>query len=258
MDHPRSAPEFEAEKPWALPDKADCAFYHTMTFPDGETVEGQWDLRDIFEQYIGHYELKGKTVLDVGTASGFLAFEAERAGATVTAIDASSADEFDRIQFGKSKFHTDRRAWSDDLNDWLLRLKSGYWYAHNRLESRVETIYMPLNSLPWWDRCFDVVLAGAIVEHLADPITFISNIARVAKEAVIIGFTPMKKSKRWMMEPMNNWSNPAIDHTWWRISRGLYQRTFDNVGFDLEVLPSYAYWEGKDKHKRYTMIARRR
>ena len=107
MGPPRGAPTFEPEKPWALPDKADCAFYHSMTFPDGETVEGQWDLRDIFEQYVGHHELRGKSVLDVGTASGFLAFEAERAGATVTAIDAADADELDRIQFAGSKFRTD-------------------------------------------------------------------------------------------------------------------------------------------------------
>ena len=117
---------------------------------------------------------------------------------------------------------------------------------------------MPLRSLPWWDRRFEVVLAGAIVEHLADPITFISNIARMGEEAAIIAFTPLKSSRRPMMEPMNDWSDPAVDHTWWRISRGLYQRTFDNVGFDLEVLPCHAYWHGKDRHERHTMVARRR
>ena len=258
MDDPRGGPGFEPEEPWPLPDKADCVFYHSMTFPDGEVVEGQWDLRDIFGQYVGGYDLAGKTVLDVGTASGFLAFEAERAGATVTAIDASDASEFDRVQFAGSKLHQDRRAWNAELNDWLRTLKSGYWYAHDKYGSKVETIYFPLRGLPYWGRSFDVVIAGAIVEHLADPVTFVSNIARVAREAVIIGFTPIGRTRKQVMETMNEWADPAIDHVWWRVSRGLYERLFANLGFDLEVLPSYAYWEGKDKHKRHTLVARRR
>ena len=70
--------DFSPVKPWPLPRKEDCLFYHSMTYPNGETVEGVWDLRGVFAQYIGNYPIKSKTVLDVGTATGFLAFESER------------------------------------------------------------------------------------------------------------------------------------------------------------------------------------
>jgi hypothetical protein len=54
------------------PARSECLFYHSMDFPDGESVAGVWDIRGQFDQYIGNYPISGKTVLDVGTASGFL------------------------------------------------------------------------------------------------------------------------------------------------------------------------------------------
>ena len=63
---------------WPAPAKSDCTFYHSIDYPDGDSVTGVWDIRGKFEQYLGNYSLKGQTVLDVGTASGFIAFEAEK------------------------------------------------------------------------------------------------------------------------------------------------------------------------------------
>jgi hypothetical protein len=37
-------------------------------------------------------------VLDVGAASGFLTFEAEKRGARITSFDAASADDYGRIK----------------------------------------------------------------------------------------------------------------------------------------------------------------
>ncbi len=71
------ADEFAPESPWALPRVEESVCYHSITYPDGETIEGAWDIRGLFDQYIGNYPIRGKTVLDVGTAGGFLAFEEE-------------------------------------------------------------------------------------------------------------------------------------------------------------------------------------
>ena len=67
------------EAPWSMPDLKECYWYHSMQFPDGECVRGTWAIPD-FDDYVGGYNLRGKTVLDVGTASGYLAFHAEQAG----------------------------------------------------------------------------------------------------------------------------------------------------------------------------------
>lgn len=43
---------------------------------------GSWDLRGCFDEYVGHTKASGTTVIDVGCASGFLRFEAEKRGAS--------------------------------------------------------------------------------------------------------------------------------------------------------------------------------
>jgi SAM-dependent methyltransferase len=249
--------EFAAAAPWPIPGKSECMFYHAMRYPDGETVDGAWDIRDLFAQYIGHYPIAGKTVLDVGTAGGFLAFEAERAGATVTALDGLRASEFDRLHFQGSLYDVDRPAHNAQTEAWFTTLKNGFWYSWHRNHSRVEMIYAPLARLPYWDRRFDVVVAGAILEHLADPVGVIGNLAKLAREAVIIGFTPVADSDGQFMETANDWSNPAHSFTFWTLSRGLYRRVFDNMGFSIEIVPAVAR-SGGHEHTRPTIVARRR
>ena len=262
--------DFTPEQPWPLSEcNLDSApppfFYHTLDFPDGTSVTGQWDIRGRFDSYIGNYPLGGKTVLDAGTATGFLAFSAERAGASaVTALDVRSAAECPRIPFHDSLFHRDRAKWIKDHDEQLFRpLKKGFWYAWHKLNSRVEVIYAPLDQLYGWDRTFDVVLAGAIIEHIADPISAIGAYARLANEAVIIAFTDILDTDEWVMRPAHDLSRQAVDFEWWSLSRGLYRQVFDNLGFTIEIHHDpkaiHTPHEGYEKEfTRPTLVARRK
>jgi len=49
---------------------SDCVFYHSMDLPISGSREGHWDLRGRFDDYISRISVDGKSVLDVGTASG--------------------------------------------------------------------------------------------------------------------------------------------------------------------------------------------
>jgi len=248
------------ERPRPLPNKDECWFYHYIDLPGGETLTGAWDIRGRFEQYIGGYPTAGKTVLDIGTAGGFLAFSAEQAGATVTALDCRHAIEFDRIPFRGALHHIERRDWMPFGQDHLTRMQNGFWYAWHKLGSRVQVSYTPLVELGFVDDRFDVVMAGATVEHLADPVSAIGRMARVAKEAVIVAFTDVGNTEELTMQPMNPWLNPEWDHSWWVLSRGLYKRVFENLGFEVVFVPSSAcrpVTDGWEEVARHTIIARR-
>jgi predicted nicotinamide N-methyase len=183
----------------------------------------------------------GKTVLDVGTASGYVAFAAEEAGASrVTALDAPDAGEFERIPFRGSAFTERHGEWVGHTDQYLTALKKSFWYSWHKKKSGVEAVYAPVSALRAWDRTFDVVIAGAIVEHISDPVPFIASLARLAREAVIIAFTPHLPTEDQVMTTMNDWSNPVYDYSWWMLSLGLYRRVFANLGFAITTVPAVA------------------
>src|SRR5687767_6582684 len=57
---------------------AQCDFYHTMDLGGGEVHPGVWDLRGRERSYLGFVDVAGLRVLEIGTASGHLAFHMEK------------------------------------------------------------------------------------------------------------------------------------------------------------------------------------
>ena len=81
----------------AKPKLEDCKFYHSVNLPSGETLRGDWDLRDKLDVYIGNVDVKGCRVLDMGTASGALSFYMEQLGAKVVSADVRSSAQYTRV-----------------------------------------------------------------------------------------------------------------------------------------------------------------
>src|SRR5438132_9435380 len=85
----------------------DCYFYHTTDLPGLGLQKGHWDLRGRFQDYVGGVDVAGKSVLDVGTATGFLSFEAEAAGAgEVLSTDLADARQQAFVPFRDKHYHT--------------------------------------------------------------------------------------------------------------------------------------------------------
>jgi SAM-dependent methyltransferase len=250
-----------AQSPQAVPDLTGCVFYHSMDLPVLGFVRGIWHIRD-FAQYIGSVDLRGKTVLDVGTASGFLSFEAERVGASqVVSFDADSAERMYRVPFAENLFWTDWPAWVKDKQGVLDGLKKSYLVAHGLLGSKAQTCYGDIFHLRHlFARSFDVTIAGALLEHLNDPVSALANIAMVTRERIIIAFTHVIESEEIMLRSANPMTNPAEDFCWWTGSKGLYRKVLENMGFEIESLePSVAFTGPKDEpDTRRTLVARRR
>jgi hypothetical protein len=223
--------------PWRKPALTDCYFYHAMDFPGG-TVSGDWDLRGRFQEYIGGVDVRGKTVFDMGTATGFLAFSAEKAGASgVVAYEMDDISRSPRIPFRDNLAFINKSEWASSCADGLTRQKNGFWYLWHSLQSRVEAYYGSIETLLSFPETFDIVLAGAIMEHLSDPVTAIGAACRLAREKVVIAFTPVLDTDEELMRPLLPWTDPQIDYVWWALSRGLYRRVLGNMGFRMEIAP---------------------
>lgn len=254
----------ESAGPFAEPVRGvrfeDCYWYTTMEVPGHGVVQGDWDLRDFFDANMGHVPLAGKTVLDVGTASGFLAFEAERRDANVIAFDADSMRRVFHLPFAENQYFQDFDEWARGAEPGLQMLKNGFWFMHEQLGSSAKAVYGDIFHLHrYLAEEVDIAFVGAILEHLNDPLSALGSVARVTSERIIIAFTPIIQTEEMLAKPILPMTDPRHTMTWWHYSLGLYRRILENVGFVIEsVTPSFAYAEPERiLVERHTIVAKK-
>lgn len=236
---------------------ADCFFYHTIELPTLGLVRGQWDLRGRFADYTGHVPVDGKSVLDVGTATGFLSFEAERLGAArVVSFDMSDARQQRFIPFKDKPYYADYEQFVADHAVEIERWKNAYWLSHRLLQSKAEVFYGDIFRLPDALGQFDVALVAAVLEHLNDPITALASIARVTRETMVI-VTPLIETEERIARLEPTADNPDYDFSWWRYSTGTYREILKIIGFRIERITQaqYRYEHGDSLEMRSTIVA---
>lgn len=170
------------EKPRSINDINECYFYHTMELPGIGLMKGQWDLRKGIDSYIGNIQVKGKTFFDIGTANGFVCFEMEKRGASVTCFDLSEKDDWDIVPLhGKI-----------DINFFIQRkeakrkVNNAFWLAHKLLQSKAKVIYGSIYNMPADIGPFDISFLGSILLHLRDPFLALQKIASITKETIVV------------------------------------------------------------------------
>jgi len=212
---------------------SDCIFYHTMELPRSGLQPGHWDLRGRFDDYVAYVSLDGRTVLDVGTASGFLTFESERRGGKVVSVDASSAAVWDRMPFLSTLYATDYERWLEEANSYLNAIKRSYWLSHTELNSSAAVYYGSVYDLPPSLGEFDVVLVGQLLVHLRDAIRAIASIAKCCRGTMVIA-EGMIASDEPVSYLLPRSEAPDRDYSFWHHSIGFYRELMKIVGFEQE------------------------
>lgn len=235
----------------------DCFFYHTMELPEFGLVRGQWDLRGRFNDYVGGVPVAGKSVLDVGTATGFLSFESEQRDASrVVSFDLGDARQQMFIPFKDKPFYADHEQFVEDHSVEVETWKNAYWLCHRLLKSGAEVFYGDIFRLPPALGQFDVAIVGAVLEHLNDQITAMASIARLTKETMVI-VTPVLETEERIARLEPTADNPGYDFTWWRYSVGAYREILKIIGFNIARVTEaqYRYEHGDRLETRWTIVA---
>lgn len=261
--------ERAARPSWASPrtkvSREDCFFYHTIDLADGTTIEGHWDLRGRYADYTGHVDFRDARVLDVGTASGFLSFSAEAAGAReVVSFDLDTAARQHLLPFRGSLYVTDHAAWIDAQTAAFDTWKNAYWFTHRNLGSRARAIYGDVYALPAGIGTFDVVILGAILEHLGDPVRAIGAIATVAAERIVIN-TDVIPGDEPRARFNGDAAHPERSYIFWTYTVETYRRILAICGFAIETVREDTYRafsplaaeDGWGLTPRTTIVARR-
>ncbi len=219
--------------PQSVKNIEDCYFYHTTDLAGHGTLKGGWDLRGRFVDYIGGLDLTGKRVLDVGTASGFLSFSAEEAGAReVVSFDLDTADRQHLLPFADSEYVKDHASWSAKQTASFQRWKNAYWLTHALKKSKAKAVYGDVYALPGAIGQFDVVILGAILEHLADPIRALASVAKHASDIIVINTDYIETD-----EPMARFNGrpdlPDASYIFWTYSVSTYEHIMGILGFQI-------------------------
>jgi tRNA (mo5U34)-methyltransferase len=180
-------------------------WYHSIDLGHGVVTPGLVDHRAQLPFYGLPDSLAGKRVLDVATFDGFWAFEFERRGAEVVALDLPTWADVDMPQ--RMRPHT---------GAFELDGKTGaaFAVAHEILGSRVRRVEGSIYDLdPDEIGTFDVVFISDLLLHLRCPQAAIEGAASVCRGELLIAdvFTPMLEGFGDL--PLAQYTAPS--HTWW-------------------------------------------
>jgi SAM-dependent methyltransferase len=248
--------------PRAVDDPKDCYFYHTMDIPTHGLVKGEWDLRAGVREYLGGVEFKGKRVLEIGTASGFLCFHMESQGAEVVAYDLSEEQPWDIVPYEG----VDVSKLIEDRKKHIRKLNNGFWFAHGRLKSRAKVVYGSVYSIPREIGSVDISVLGSVLLHVRDPFLALQNALRLTRQTVIVtdvmprAYFFLKLIRKITGDCMRfapRHTLKAPFETWWTLSPELITRFIGVLGFEKVEVRFHTQLFNTGRRRLFTVIGHR-
>lgn len=209
---------------------AGIQWYHVLNIGDISTP-GVFDM----SKYVSHYKmpesLSGKSALDIGTASGYFAFELESRGANpVIATDLPDWDEHDFSQSYSIDDHEKLKSQTMLKNAFEIAKK----YKSSKVERKIINIYDLGSQL---DMICDFVICANVLLHLQNPYLALENIRKVTNEKAIIATTVYEARFRKKAPIMVYLNRP---HLWYAPSPKCMELLSLQAGFSrCEYLGSY-------------------
>ena len=245
---------------------SDCYFYHTTAIPGHETVPGEWDLSQGVEDYLGHVDMRGKSVLDVGTATGFLTFHMEGAGARVISYDLSEAQSWDIVPLSG----IDAAEHARIRKAHIAAINNGYWLCHEAHASAARMAYGTVYRIDPSLGPVDISVFGSILLHLRDPFLALHNAAQITTETMIVsellpqaGLHSMLLSRliapllgrSMQFKPKHRKNRPW--ETWWDLPPALIVEFLGVLGFERTVVTYHTQLLLGRRMPMYTVVGTR-
>lgn len=180
-------------------------WYHAVDLPGNIATPGMYDYRNSVDRFGFPANMRGMSVLDVGSATGFFAFEFERRGAEVVSVELPGLDQLDRFpgqDTGVLLRKIERMMMPPLANDVpsLPRAYSAeemYYYLleapfqlcsrllGSRVERRFSNVY-ELSPQKLGRAVFDLVFAGDILVHTLRPLDALTALAGMCAGTLVI------------------------------------------------------------------------
>jgi tRNA (mo5U34)-methyltransferase len=195
-------------------------WYHTIELAPGVVTDGMFDHRPYVDRYGLPADLRGMRALDVGTFDGFWAFELERRGASVVAIDIDDTRDYD--------WPPRLRANAGGMRGETFRLAAE---ARGSSVERIATSVYDATPEKLGGR-FDLVFCGSILIHLRDPILALERLAALCSGQLVLA---EEYSRRLEWLPFVNaveFRGHTHHMTWWRPTSRSWLTMVHTAGFE--------------------------
>lgn len=226
---------------------AELGWYHTIELPGGVETPGHFDTRPTVAKVPLPASLDGKRCLDVGTWDGFWAFEMERRGGDVTAIDVLDPARWDWPPHDRLGEALGQRAVLESVKG----AGEAFTLARDALGSRVERLDLSVYDLsPERVGRFDFVFLGSLLLHLRDPVAALDALRSVCSgQAVItdsIELIPTLLRPHTAVARFEGLDKPW----WWQPNAAGLVRMIESAGWVIEERTPLYFLPTGDPHPR--------
>ncbi len=226
-------------------------WYHTVELPNGLVTPGLYDFRAALSCFPFPADMHGMTVLDIGSATGFFAFEFEKRGARVTSVELPSLHALDRFP-GQSLDQTlekiEQMIVPRSMNgrDRLMKkhsaaelyaylLEGPFEFCHKLLNSKVERCYSTVYELsPARLGCdsFDLVFLGDVLLHTLNPLMALAAVAPLCRSTLVLSqVMPDDLDGRPVMHYVGGDDPNADEVSWWWPSESCLVQLLKKLSF---------------------------
>jgi SAM-dependent methyltransferase len=209
---------------------AEHRWYHTIELEPGVTTPGWCDLRDKATVPPIPKKLKGKRALDCGTFDGFWAFELERRGADVVAIDIDEIPPPDSPEIHRERT---RKEMGGIVPGTGFRLLKDFFGSQvTRISCNVYDVSPDVIGGP-----VDIAFMGALMLHLRDPIRALEAVRRTIRPGgSFICLEPVSETLPGVEKPAANYLGLNTPWTFWYPNRACLLAWIGTAGFrDIEA-----------------------
>ncbi len=245
-----------------LGEAANFYWYHAIDLGGGLITPGIYDYRDTVGAFRFPEDMRGMTVLDVGSATGFFAFEFERRGARVISVELPSLEELDRFPGQTTEqllakiermilpvlpegmpvsgaAQPERRPTKDDL--YFRLLEGPFHFCHTRLQSKVERCFSNIYDLSaeklglrGSGDGFDLIYLGDILLHTFYPWKALAAVASLCKSGgllVLSQVMPEEFGSTPVMHYVGGDDPQGDDISWWWPNKPCFMQLLKKMGF---------------------------
>jgi SAM-dependent methyltransferase len=223
-------------------------WYHSVELENGIVTPGDYDYRNSLNGFHFPDNMIGMKVLDVGSATGFFAFEFERRGANVVSVELPSLTEWDMIHDEKENtlknmmyFH--KVTTPEDA--FYCHLDGPFKFCRAQKKSSIKRIYSSIYDLASHlreDDTFDIIFLGDILLHLFSPFRALNVIAPFCKSKLIVATDIFgTHAELPLMEFMGIKSKGKDAGTWWMFNDKCIEEMLLRVGFrEVNIMGEYS------------------